>query len=219
MWDEWSAKERATLKPVEGMLCMRSWKQGSLIRSIGCAMITLARAYTHCVIDNQQHCCCKSCALQCLGCTLSEWILPVMYGEFLPPTLHLEKMRGLRSPMDVPKVDHKMLAAISYLGYQYGPSIPKATLQASVSQAEAQSNHGRDMKLKQDFVKSQKPLRFARTIPHGDQDNMPGCEICDLHNHESFEHFLHPMDFASDVWRSGGPKKAVHSHRSEIRTQ
>eukprot|EP00971_Amphidinium_carterae_P058355 1154417-Amphidinium_carterae.1 len=31
----------------------------------------------------------------------------VMYGEFLPPTVHLEKMRGLRNPMDVPTVDHK----------------------------------------------------------------------------------------------------------------
>eukprot|EP00971_Amphidinium_carterae_P061274 1213043-Amphidinium_carterae.4 len=47
------------------------------------------------------------------SCT-SPWILPVMYGEVLPPTLHLEKMRGLRNPMDVPTADHKMLAAISY---------------------------------------------------------------------------------------------------------
>eukprot|EP00971_Amphidinium_carterae_P064692 1281882-Amphidinium_carterae.1 len=38
----------------------------------------------------------------------------MLCGEFLPPYLHLEKMRGLRNPMDVPTVDHKMLAAISY---------------------------------------------------------------------------------------------------------
>eukprot|EP00971_Amphidinium_carterae_P067959 1344885-Amphidinium_carterae.2 len=46
--------------------------------------------------------------------TLSPWILPVMHGDFLPPTLHLEKMCGLRNPLHIPTVDHKMLAAIAY---------------------------------------------------------------------------------------------------------
>eukprot|EP00971_Amphidinium_carterae_P308960 6139166-Amphidinium_carterae.1 len=48
------------------------------------------------------------------GSTLPSWIMPVMYGKFLPPCMHLEKMRGLRNPMDVPVVDYEILAAISY---------------------------------------------------------------------------------------------------------
>eukprot|EP00971_Amphidinium_carterae_P184740 3667718-Amphidinium_carterae.1 len=45
---------------------------------------------------------------------LPPWALSVMYGSWLPPSLHLEKLTGRRNPLDVPVVDHKMLSAIVF---------------------------------------------------------------------------------------------------------
>eukprot|EP00971_Amphidinium_carterae_P331458 6465013-Amphidinium_carterae.1 len=41
---------------------------------------------------------------------LPAWVHHVMYGFWLPPSLHLEKIRGLRNPLDVPTVNQKMHA-------------------------------------------------------------------------------------------------------------
>eukprot|EP00971_Amphidinium_carterae_P276130 5479456-Amphidinium_carterae.6 len=57
-------------------------------------------------------------------------------------------------------------------GWQYGSQIEPPTAQGSLSWAEAMASYGRDsgrdVKVRQDFVKAIKPQRVARTMPRGD---------------------------------------------------
>eukprot|EP00971_Amphidinium_carterae_P081065 1603902-Amphidinium_carterae.4 len=48
------------------------------------------------------------------GTDLPAWAQPVRYSTWLPPSLQLEKMSGLRNPMHVKFVDNEMLCALTY---------------------------------------------------------------------------------------------------------
>eukprot|EP00971_Amphidinium_carterae_P134700 2669524-Amphidinium_carterae.1 len=45
------------------------------------------------------------------GGDLPTWAIKVMYSNWLPPCLEMEKMTGLRNPMHVKLVNNEMLCA------------------------------------------------------------------------------------------------------------
>eukprot|EP00971_Amphidinium_carterae_P108555 2149253-Amphidinium_carterae.1 len=45
---------------------------------------------------------------------LPTWFHEVMYSPWLPPSLAMEKMSGMRNPMLYQYVNHKMLCALTY---------------------------------------------------------------------------------------------------------
>eukprot|EP00971_Amphidinium_carterae_P272905 5416356-Amphidinium_carterae.1 len=45
---------------------------------------------------------------------LPAWSHEVMYSPWLPPSLAIEKMSGMRNPMLYQYVNHKMLCALTY---------------------------------------------------------------------------------------------------------
>eukprot|EP00971_Amphidinium_carterae_P297293 5906109-Amphidinium_carterae.1 len=45
---------------------------------------------------------------------LPPWSYDVMYSPWLPPSLAMEKMSGMRNPMLYQNVNHEMLCALTY---------------------------------------------------------------------------------------------------------